>query len=102
MLVPGNSPEITKPRFLGIVDRAWDCPQYLRKKRTDSLEASCSPGKDSHMIFSLPQNREYPHRTNQDGTIASICPHCYRTIGNSTWEAELEQIERAHLCEGAR
>jgi hypothetical protein len=54
------------------------------------------------MISTLPQHREYPHRTNRDGTINSICPHCYRTIGTSTWEADLEEIEQVHICEGTR
>jgi hypothetical protein len=52
------------------------------------------------MILTLPQHFEFPHRTNQDGTIDSICPHCYLTVGRSTWEAELERIEAAHVCQG--
>jgi hypothetical protein len=44
----------------------------------------------------------YPHRMNQDGTIDSICPRCYATIGTSTWEADLERIESSHVCEPAR
>jgi hypothetical protein len=39
---------------------------------------------------------------NQDGTIDSICPHCFVTIGCSTWEADLDRIEAAHICEPAR
>lgn len=52
------------------------------------------------MILPLPQNREYPHRTNKDGTIDSICPDCYRILATSTWEAELERLEADHVCEG--
>lgn len=43
----------------------------------------------------------YPHRLNRDGTIDSICPSCYLTIGRSMWEAELESLEAAHRCERA-
>jgi hypothetical protein len=54
------------------------------------------------MISSLSQNREYPHRSNKDGTIDSVCPDCFHKIATSTWEAELECIEAAHVCEGRR
>ncbi len=52
------------------------------------------------MILPLPQNREYPHRTNKDGTIDSICPDCYLILATSTWEAELERLEAGHVCKG--
>lgn len=39
---------------------------------------------------------------NSDGTIDSICPRCYATIGTSTWEADLVRIEAAHICEPSR
>jgi hypothetical protein len=42
---------------------------------------------------------KFPHRTNADGTIDSICPRCYVTIASSTWEAELEGMEAVHVCE---
>jgi hypothetical protein len=45
---------------------------------------------------------EFPHRMNEDGTIDSICPHCFVTIGCSTWEADLDRMEAAHICEPAR
>jgi hypothetical protein len=41
---------------------------------------------------------ECPHRTNPNGTIDSICPRCYATIGTSTWEFELEKLEAEHVC----
>jgi hypothetical protein len=50
-----------------------------------------------HLVHS-----EFPHRMNKDGTIDSICPHCFVTIGCSTWEADLDRIEAAHLCEPSR
>ena len=39
---------------------------------------------------------------NKDGTIDSICPRCYATIGTSTWEADLERIEAGHVCDASR
>lgn len=53
------------------------------------------------MYFTSSSSR-FPHRINRDGTIDSICPHCYVTIGTSTWEADLERMEAAHVCEPAR
>jgi len=47
-------------------------------------------------------NFEFPHRMNEDGTIDSICPLCFVTIGCSTWEADLDRMEAAHICEPAR
>jgi len=45
---------------------------------------------------------KYPHRTNPDGTIDSICPRCYITVGTSSWESELERMEAAHVCDARR
>jgi len=45
---------------------------------------------------------EFPHRMNKNGTIDSICPRCFTTIGCSTWEADLDRMEAAHVCEPAR
>jgi hypothetical protein len=45
---------------------------------------------------------QFPHRSNKDGSIDSICPHCFATIGTATWEAELEVMEAAHVCESAQ
>lgn len=42
---------------------------------------------------------DFPHRTNADGTIDSICLHCYTNIGTSHWEADLDQMEAVHVCE---
>jgi hypothetical protein len=46
-----------------------------------------------------PTPREFIHRMNQKGTIASICPRCYMTLTTSTWEADLELEESVHQCE---
>ena len=53
-------------------------------------------------MYLLCSSSRFPHRTNRDGTIDSICPHCFATIGTSTWEADLEDIEAAHICDPAR
>lgn len=42
---------------------------------------------------------EFPHRANKDGTMDSICPRCFATIGRATWEAELEKMEASHACD---
>jgi hypothetical protein len=42
---------------------------------------------------------EFPHRTNPDGTIDSICPRCYATIGNARWETDLKRPEADHVCD---
>lgn len=41
---------------------------------------------------------KFPHRTNRDGTIDSICPRCFATIGKSHWEIDLERMEADHMC----
>lgn len=53
-------------------------------------------------MYLLCSSSRFPHRTNRDGTIDSICPHCFATIGTSTWEADLEDIEARHVCDPAR
>jgi len=45
---------------------------------------------------------DYPHRTNKDGTIDSICPLCFMTVGTSTWESDLARMEAVHVCKGER
>ena len=39
---------------------------------------------------------------NRDRTIDSICPRCYATVGSSTSEVELEQMEAAHVCDAGQ
>jgi hypothetical protein len=45
---------------------------------------------------------EFPHRSNKDGTIDSICPHCFIKIGTATWEVDLERTEADHVCDRER
>ena len=46
--------------------------------------------------------RRFPHRVNRDETVDSICPFCFVTIGTASVEADLAQMEAAHVCEPAR
>jgi hypothetical protein len=41
----------------------------------------------------------YPHRCNRDGSFDSICPICYVTVARSKQEAELAEIDKAHVCD---
>ena len=47
----------------------------------------------------LPAGPSFAHRNNPDGTTDSICRHCFATVSNSIWEAELERAERNHVCD---
>jgi hypothetical protein len=47
-------------------------------------------------IFSV---SSFAHRNNRDGSIDSICPRCFATIGTSTWESDLNRIEYSHRCD---
>jgi hypothetical protein len=44
----------------------------------------------------------FPHRTNWDRTVDSVCPRCYVTIGTAHQETDLEQMEADHICDPAR
>jgi hypothetical protein len=44
-------------------------------------------------------NEPFPHRGNKDGTIDSICPRCYMTVGTALNESELGEIEHSHICD---
>lgn len=40
----------------------------------------------------------YAHRHNSDGTVASICTECFRTIGQTAIKETLRSFEQSHLC----
>jgi hypothetical protein len=42
----------------------------------------------------------FPHRKNEDGTVDSICPMCFRTVASCVAEWQLAKSEREHICEG--
>jgi hypothetical protein len=54
------------------------------------------------LVSSSKQGSVYPRRATHKGTIDSICPSCFATIGTSTWEADLERMEAAHVCQPLR
>jgi len=45
---------------------------------------------------------EFPHRMNKSGIMDSICPRCFVTVGSSIWEADLDRMESAHVCDSSR
>jgi hypothetical protein len=49
--------------------------------------------------MALPAHTAFVHRGNHDGTIESICRHCYVTVGTALWEADLDQAEENHACD---
>ena len=43
--------------------------------------------------------KRFPHSTNRDGTIDSICPRCFMTVATSRNEADLDRMELLHECQ---
>jgi hypothetical protein len=41
---------------------------------------------------------QFHHRVKADGTIDSICPHCFLTAATVENEADLQELEAAHQC----
>lgn len=52
-----------------------------------------APGPE---IFKHP---DFVHRTNTDGTLDSICSHCFTTVATKQWESDLETAEGKHVCD---
>jgi hypothetical protein len=42
----------------------------------------------------------YQHRQNTETSFDSVCTTCYQTVGKRQTEAELEQDEKVHACNG--
>jgi hypothetical protein len=42
---------------------------------------------------------QFVHRFNEDGTIDSICRHCFITVATEVSESDLEPEEREHKCD---
>ena len=40
----------------------------------------------------------FAHRRNDDGTVDSICPSCFRTVAQSARELDLHKAEDSHVC----
>jgi hypothetical protein len=49
----------------------------------------------------MPQVRTplFPHRRNRDGSMESICPGCFLSVGRAQTEVELKLFEDKHVCE---
>jgi len=45
-----------------------------------------------------PSQQEFSYRTNDDGSIDSICMACYRTIASAISKVGLADEERKHTC----
>lgn len=41
----------------------------------------------------------YARRPNQDGTIDSICNHCFLTIARAFNPSHLKELELRHVCQ---
>ena len=41
---------------------------------------------------------QFPHRRDSKGLYDSICPTCFATVARSKPEAEMAQLELAHVC----
>ena len=39
----------------------------------------------------------FVRRVNRDGSVDSICTHCYRTVGSGS-DSELDKAEADHKC----
>ena len=49
--------------------------------------------------MTLTRDDHFAHRANRDGTTDSICRYCFVTVSTSTWETDLAQAERGHVCD---
>jgi hypothetical protein len=43
---------------------------------------------------------DFTHRQNGDGTVDSICLHCFRTVGTAENGQGLGESEKHHICDG--
>jgi len=41
----------------------------------------------------------FAYRANEDGTVDSICPHCFVTVATAMDEAEMCLPEKLHVCD---
>ena len=42
---------------------------------------------------------DFAYRKNADGTIDSICPICFRTVGTAPVKKLLNKWEQMHVCD---
>ena len=41
----------------------------------------------------------FAHRLNDDGSVDSICLHCFRTVASKNFESALAMVESQHKCD---
>jgi len=49
--------------------------------------------------MSSPTMEGFSHRFRSDGTVDSICRRCFKTIGTTQIEKDLQFLESYHVCE---
>jgi len=52
--------------------------------------------------MSHPGNTNFHHRHNENGSMDSICLHCYLTVASDPDEQQLFFQERDHYCDPLR
>lgn len=55
-------------------------------------------GREVMAIRALIIHPDFAHRVNDNGTVDSICLHCFGTVASLPEEKGLEQTEIAHSC----
>lgn len=49
-----------------------------------------------------PENTTFHHRHRDNGTVDSICPHCYLTIAFAIEKQHVSLVEHIHECDPLR
>jgi hypothetical protein len=52
--------------------------------------------------MTLGNRLSFMHRSNEDGTVDSICKTCFATVATERSEAALERYESKHVCDSHR
>ena len=68
----------------------------LRYIDSKNLSASRNEGRSGGAMQGL---GKFSHRVNDDGTIDSICPQCFKTVATATQESDLDPAESRHCCD---
>lgn len=42
---------------------------------------------------------KFMHRPKQNDEFASICTRCFTSVGSSSNEADLDDVEKKHVCD---
>jgi hypothetical protein len=41
---------------------------------------------------------QFTRHLTATGAFVTACPHCHRSIGYAFWEADLDALEKEHVC----